>query len=312
MNSKLKHKMKTEAQEILKKAEYDVSEEINLYPKVFDYVAKKDDVRILLKTLLDINNIRKSLAQRLVEMSRLLLATPFLIGKKNKGTEMEQGVIYERHGIKSMAPKTLRDILIEGVPPLVYAAPGGRYANINSKKLREERKKNNLSRGELALRLGVSRSTIRKYEDGKDISVEKAVKLEEILDAPLFESLDLSYSEQNEFNKTKREINNPILLLLSSIGFDVSPTKKAPFKALSEAETNKFLTGIEEYNKRLKKKATVISNVSGVVDYKSFMVIKEKEKSNKSKIKDTPLLTEEEVERRDCLDEILTLIKERA
>lgn len=311
MSSSIKEKIKTQTRETLKEANYDVSEEVRLYPKTFDYVAKKDDLKLLLKTLVDINNLRKALARRLIDVSSLLLSTPFLIGKKNHGAEMEKGVIYERHGIKSMTPQTLRNILVEEVPPLVYAAPGGKFANLNGEKLKKERVSQGYSRGELASKIGVSRSTIRKYEEGKNVSIDKAIKLEETLNAPLFESINLSYAKKKQ-DYVGHKINDPILSLLSSIGFDVSPTERAPFKALSEAEAQKFLTGIENYNKRLRKKAVLISSVSGVVDYKSFMVIREKEESKKSRIKNTPLLTEEELCEEDSLDDVLTLIKERA
>lgn len=311
MSTKPKRDLKEETIEILKKAGFDYSDECNIYPKSFDYAAKSKEVRLLLKTLVDINNLSPKIAARLIELSNLLFATPFLIGKKNHGKDMEPNVIYERYGIKSMNPMTLRDLLINEVPPLVYAAPGGKFVNLNSDRLREERLKKRMSRGELASKVGVARSTIRKYEEGKDVSIDVAMNLEEILDAALFESIDLS-SKRIKDDPREREIKDPVLSLLSSLGFNVLPTHRAPFRALSESDRDTFLTGVENYNKRLKKKASLLSSVSGVIDYKSFVVIREEEESRRSKIENTPLLTEEEVCESDSLEELLNLIKERA
>lgn len=211
MSKKPKEDIKTKTREILGKADYDFSEEISLYPKTFDHVAEKDGLKLIIKTLVDINNLRKSLAERLIEISNLLLATPFLVGKRNRGNEMEEGVIYQRQGIKSMTPKTLENILIEGIPPIVYAAPGGKFANLNGEKLKKERREKDYSKGELASKIGVSRSTIRKYEKGRNASIEKAIRLEETLDAPLFESLDLKTIPNKESLIGERKINNPIL-----------------------------------------------------------------------------------------------------
>ncbi len=310
MSTKSQKQIKNRVLNILDEAGFCYSEECNIYPKSFDYAAKRQDVKLLLKTLVDINNLSRELASRIMELSSLLFATPFLVGRKNHGKEMEPGVVYERHGIKSLNPRTLRDVLVHDIPPLVYAAPGGKYVNLNSQKLKEERLKRGISKGELASKIGVSRSTIRKYEEGKDISVDVAMKLEEELDAPLFESVPLSTKRKER--EREEDIQDPILSFLSSLGFDVLPTRKAPFKALTESSTEKFLTGVEAYNKRLKKKAVILSSVSGVIDYRSFMVINEKNKGVKEKIENTPILTRNELTDNDSIEELLSLLNERS
>ncbi len=58
------------------------------------------------------------------------------------------------------------DLFLEGVPPLIYAAPGGLYVNIDADLLADVREERDWSLGRLATELGVSRRTVSKYEDG--------------------------------------------------------------------------------------------------------------------------------------------------
>ncbi|OKY78000.1 MAG: putative transcriptional regulator [Candidatus Methanohalarchaeum thermophilum] len=294
--------------DILKEANFNVSDRCNVYPKSFDRIANKENLTFVLKVLKDINGLKVNVARVLVEISSLLDADPLLVGVKNRGKKMERGVAYERHGIKAITPDTLRDYLIEDIPIIVYAAPGGNFAKLNSNKLKEERLKEDISRGELASRVGVTRSTIRKYEEGADSALYIAIRLEDEVDAALFEGIDLSRSGDPEVS---RNIDDPILSLLSSLGLSILPTERAPFKALSKAKDKRFLTGIENYNKRLKKKAHLISSLSGAIDYKSFIVVKETE-TLKSNIDDTPLISEDEVFDIESRDEFLEVVRERS
>ncbi len=311
----MSRKLNDEVVRILKDGGFSVSKKCNIHPKSFDHVAKRDDLIFVLKVLLDINGLREEIARRLIEISHMLFGTPFIIGEKNRGKPMERGIAYERHGIKSLSPETLRDLVVEGLPPVVYSAPGGNYAKIDSDRLKQKRKEKNLSRGELASKVGVSRGTIRKYEEGSDVNRGIAIKLERELDEPLFKPVDLTYSNKSEADRKKdfgsiEHPSSPSLSLLSSLGVRILPANKAPFSALSRIEKDIFLTGVENYNSRLKKKADIISSVSGTIDYRSFMVVKQKT-CKKCNIEDTPLVSEGELTEIKSEYELVSLIEER-
>ncbi|UOY10149.1 helix-turn-helix domain-containing protein [Methanonatronarchaeum sp. AMET6-2] len=190
----------------------------------------------------------------------------------------------------------------------MYSAPGGNYAKINSSRLREARMERGISRGELASKLGVSRSAIRKYEEGGDVNIDVAMKIEEVFDKPLFETVDINPEEETESNR--EDIENPLLDILSSLGMMVLPTSRAPFNALSRTDKEAYLTGIESYNKRLKKKASIISSVSGTIDYGCFMIVKETKKS-RSNIEDAPIIFEQEINDFDSVEDLLGILEDR-
>ncbi|WGI17837.1 transcriptional regulator [Methanonatronarchaeum sp. AMET-Sl] len=300
--------LKDEVVAILKEGGYKVSDECNVYPKSFDFVAKNGEQIFVLKLLVDINSLREDVAFRLVEISRLFMATPIVVGLKNRGDPMNRGVVYNRYGVKAVSPETLYDYVVEDVPFVVYSAPGGNYAKINSERLRRARVEKGISQGELASKLGVSRSAIRKYEEGGDVNLDVAMRIEEVFDIPLFEKVDISPDEDVEIGLDK--IENPVLGLLSSLGMMVLPTDRAPFNALSRTERQAYLTGIESYNERLKKKASIISSVSGTIDYGCFMVVKETKK-DRSNIEDAPIVFEQEISDFESVEDLLGLIDDR-
>ena len=90
-----------------------------------------------------------------------------------------------------MSYTTLHDYLVEGVPSLIYAAPGGLYVNIDGDTLKTLRTQRNVSLGTLANVAGVSRKAIRMYEAGMGAKVEIAVKLEKFFDEPLVRPADM-------------------------------------------------------------------------------------------------------------------------
>ena len=81
--------------------------------------------------------------------------------------------------------------MVEGIPPLIYASPGGLYVAINGDALRDLREKRSMSLGDPRHLLGVSRRTISKYESGMGTTLEVAQKIEEIFDSGLVQSIDL-------------------------------------------------------------------------------------------------------------------------
>ncbi|OUJ18224.1 putative transcriptional regulator [Methanonatronarchaeum thermophilum] len=300
--------LKDEVVAILLEGGYKVSDECTVYPKSFDYVAKKGERILVLKVLVDINSLRDDVAFRLSEISRLFMATPLVVGVKNRGEPMNRGVVYNRYGVRAVTPETLYDHVVEEIPFVVYSAPGGNYAKLNSERLRQARVEKGISRGELASKLGVSRSAIRKYEEGGDVNLDVAMEIEEVFDIPLFETVDISPDDDVEVGRDK--IENPVLDLLSSLGLRVLPTDRAPFNALSRTERQAYLTGIEAYNERLKKKASIISSVSGTIDYGCFMVVKESKK-DRSNIEDAPIVFEQEISDFDSVEDLLGLLDDR-
>jgi len=230
---------------------------------------------------------------------------------------LADGVTYFRYGIPSINPGTLRDCFIEGVPPLVHAAPGGLYIKIDSERLKSIRTARNISLGELATELGVSRRTVSRYEgEGMDASIDVVLRLEEILDAELVCPIKiLSTRTGRTKHASAPELSeqlepNEVSLLLTPLGFLVFPAKQAPFSAISnDSEDNTMLTGFSTYNRTMVRNARLMSSISSVAGTKSVYIVNGE--CRHTQIDGTVLIEEGEFKRIDDLDDVMRLIQER-
>lgn len=209
------------------------------------------------------------------------------------------------------------DLFIEGVPPLIYAAPGGLYVNIDGDLLSEARSSEEMSLGKLANELGVSRRTVSKYEDGMNASVEVAAELEDIFDQPLaspVEVLEGAEDVRNDVDDPEELDADPddarIVTVLTRVGFEVHPTLRAPFKAVSEDESRerKMLTGHSEFTRTAEKRARIMSSVGRVTETRSVYVV---DQAGKESVDGTAIIEREEFELIDDPEELEDLIRDR-
>mgnify|MGYP000085475307 CR=1 FL=1 len=302
---------------MLSDAGFLVSERCAIRPKSFDVAARRGKDVLLVKIL---GNIDSFDAQTGAEMRRLgtyLGATPLVIGLRTRDEELKPGVTYFRHGVPVLSPDTAMDLFVEEVPPLIYAAPGGLYVNIDSEVLEDAREDRDWSLGRLANELGVSRRTVSKYEDGMDASVEVATQLEELFEAPLTSPVEVldGAEEVREDEPTPEDPavdpeDEPIVAVLTRVGFDVHPTDRAPFKTVSEDENREgdMLTGHSELTKTAEKRARIMSSVGRVTRTRSVYVV---DSASRDAVEGTALIEEAEMEEIDAADELRDLILER-
>src|SRR6056297_463657 len=176
---------------MLSDAGFVVSDRCSIRPKSFDVAARRGDDLLLVKILGNIDAFNRATGHEMQRLGTYLHATPLVIGLRSRDEDLKPDVVYFRHGVPVFSPDTAYNLFIEGVPPLIYAAPGGLYVNIDGDLLADERKQRDWSLGRLASELGVSRRTVSKYEDGMNASVEVAMALEELFDAPLTAPVDV-------------------------------------------------------------------------------------------------------------------------
>lgn len=244
-------------------------------------------------------------------------ATPLVIGLRTRDEELEPGVVYFRHGVPVLSPDTATDLFVEEVPPLIYAAPGGLYVSIDGNILADAREDREWSLGQLANELGVSRRTVSKYEDGMNASVEIAVQLEEMFDAPLTNPVDVF--DPDEVHEDESTPEDPevgpdderLVAVLTRVGFDVHPTLRSPFNAVSEdeREETKMLTGHSAFNRTAEKRARIMSSVGHVTRTTSIYVVDE---TKRESVDGTALIRREEIEEIDDSDSLKDLVRERA
>ncbi len=303
---------------MLEDAGFLVSERCAIRPKSFDVAARRGEDVLLVKIL---GNIDAFDARTGAEMRRLgtyLNATPIVIGLRTRDEELDPGVVYFRNGVPVFSPDTAMDLFVEEVPPLIYAAPGGLYVNIDSEVLQDVRQSRDWSLGRLAKELGVSRRTVSKYEDGMDASVEVAAELEDLFDAPLTSPVTVLEDGGESVRDTEdppdgpdvAEEDEPIVTVLTRVGYEVHPTDRAPFKTVSEdeGEQEQMLTGHSEFTKTAEKRAKIMSSVGRVTRTQSVYVV---DRARREAVDGTAIIEKAEMENIEDRSELRNLIVDR-
>src|SRR6058998_449390 len=257
----------------------------------FDFVARRDDTLVIVKVLQNVDALNKETAHELLEVARILEASPLVVG--------------ERSGTGS---------LDDGVPPFLYSAPGGLYVRLDADALRRLREERQVSLGTLADIAGVTRRTIQMYLEGMSATMEVAMRLEEFLNESLVMPVDpfalLADPAAREERLPQIEgFEREMFERLERLGYRVLRTVRSPFDALSKAEETTFLTGVGEADRALERKAEVVSNLSRVVEKDSVMFV-ERARVRMS-IRGVPVIAREELRRAKDRDDVEEMISER-
>ena len=301
---------------MLEDAGFVVSERCAVRPKSFDVAARRGEETLLVKILSNIDAFDARTGGEMRRLGGFMGATPLVIGLRTRDQELDPGVAYFRHGVPVFSPDTALDLFVEGVPPLIYAAPGGLYVNIDSEVLADAREQRGWSLGQLAQELGVSRRTVSKYEDGMDASVEVASELEEMFDAPLTAPVDVFEEESVRDTDEPPDAPEPdpaderVVAVLTRVGYDVHTTDRAPFETVSDdGEAEQVLTGHSEFNRTAEKRARIMSSVGRVTRTRSVYIV---EKAPRESVGGTALIEQGEMEDVEERDDFRDLITERA
>jgi putative transcriptional regulator len=304
--------------ETLTNAGFYVSDLCSMRPIGFDLVARRDNSLLIIKVLTNIDAMSESVAHELRTLSILLKGCPLLVGEHSGTGKLEEDVLYDRFGIQAITSETLKAHLLEGMPLQVYAAPGGLYVNLDREKIIRIRQEQNLSLGSFARSLKVSRRTVQMYEDGMNASIEVALRIEDLLGTNVTIPIDiLRYKQSEKRIKTGsvetqgfREFQREIFSILEHVGYKVVPLERCPFEAVSKDKKKILLTCVDRYDKKLLKKAKVVSSISNITE-KHAVLITDKNVVHKTNIEGTPLLVKKELKKARDPEEILDLIIER-
>lgn len=305
----------SEVKSILEDAGFNVSEECNFKDVGFDLVARREKYLLVIKILTNIDAFTDKVARDLSSLAHLLKASLILIGERDGSAKLEDDVVYFRNGIPTITPNTLRNYLTHDLPVQVYAAPGGFYVKIDGKKFKEERERKNLSRGDLARLLHVSRRAIKMYEEGMDARVEIAALIEQILGLNVIKEFDLL--QPVRVAKVDCDIRNiewlynfqkEILSMVERLGYRVIPTRRCLFDAISKKRGDMILTSVREYNFSLKKRAKAMRSISEVTGKHAVIFVDKEERKN---IEGTPIISRRELINIRDPEDMLDIIIER-
>jgi len=304
----------------LSNAGYYVSDTYFIRSIGFDLVARRDNSLLIIKVLTNINSFPEEVATELKTLAQHLGGRPLLIGLRTGAGVLETGVVYDRFGIQAINPETLYGHLIEGIPLKVYAAPGGFYANIDTEKLMDIRKQRNFSRGNFARHIHVSRRMIRMYEEGMNARIDIASRIEDVLDEQIIQPIDLtsgiSKDQLNQKNKKQpltingiHPLQKEIFTLLNNLGYTIIPMGRCPFEAVSKEREKIILTCVQNYDKKMKDKAKVITTISNITEKQAVFFTDKK--GTKEHVEGTPLIIRAELKKITDPEDIIELIIKR-
>ena len=303
----------TRVRETLATCGFYVSEPHHLRSVSFDVIARRDSQLLIFKILSNIDSLSQDDSDDLRVLATTLGGSPIIIGAHSSAAGVADGILYSRFGLPILSEGSFKELMLEGVPPLVYAAPGGLYVKVDGATLREVREEKGISLGTLAEAAGVSRKAIQMYEAGMGTMVEIAARIEEFLDQPVVLPLDpfrftAEMAERMRTLEVMDEDNKEIFDMLREIGYLVLPTRKCPFDAFAREE-ELLLTGIGADQKLVERKARVVGNLSRVTEKKSVIIIRQE--SRVKAIEGTPLVSEDELRRTDHSEDLMELISKR-
>jgi putative transcriptional regulator len=304
---------------MLEDAGFAVSDRCAIRPRSFDLVARRGEELLLVKVLRNVDAFDAETGEEMRRIGAWLDAASLVIGLRTRDEPLKPEVVYLRHGVPVLSPDTALDLFLEGVPPLIYAAPGGLYVSIDSDVLADEREERGWSLGRLANELGVSRRTVSKYEDGMDASIEVAAQLEELFGDGLTSAVDVmdGAEEIRDAEPTPEAPeadpdDQPMVAVMHRAGYRVHPTIRAPFKAVNEdgdADEDIVLTGHSEFTQSAEKRARIMASVGEVAETRSVYFV---DSANRDSVGATALIEREEAEDIEDADRLEELIRERS
>lgn len=313
MSLKNKNNVLNELIQLLISEGFETSE---IYEKsCFDVFARRKLLLLLFKVLVNIDSIDETHVQEIKKIFSVFLASPLIVGLKSRNSPLLEDVVYERYGIPAIGVETLKNMIVHDEHPELLADRGGYYVQINGDVLKEYREEYSLSLKNLADLANVSRETIYKYENNSvRANPETVIILEEILNMKITLNIDLfKFKDLNDGFETDTTLNNNETINLANLGFDIIPTKKTPFDALSKLKNPEclFITSFEENRipRTLHKIALGLKDLSIVTKSESFFII------NNEKFKDNldgiPVVNSWEIEEAEDSLEFLKIVKER-
>ncbi|WP_010916549.1 transcriptional regulator [Thermoplasma volcanium] len=278
----------------------------------FDIVARRDVERYILKVLYNIDTLKQSTAYQLIKLAKLLRATAAIIGERTGNGQLEDGVVYYRHGVPISSVNTFESYL-NGERPYIYSGPGGFYVRINGELLRERRNELNLSIGNISSYLGVSRRSVSLYENGSAATIDIFIRLRNILKADIVDHIDLFRINSTEINfeeKISDEYIARIIWLLQKYGLDTRPIFKVPFDIVAKDSDEISLIAALIGDAPEPERVRILKKISDVFEDDAFLV--SKSNTYRESIGGCAVLTISDLESIEDKDALIGKIEKRA
>ncbi len=280
----------------------------------FDLIARRDQLRFIIKVLQNIDTLRGANAAEMIRISKLTEAAPVVVGEKAGGGPLERGVVYYRHRVPILSPESFYDY-VEGELPFISSGPGGYYASIDGRRLHQRREELGFSIGYLSNKIGTSRRSISLYESGSAVTIDIFLKLEKVLGEELEKSINLQEVARllempQEDGNTENEFLREVLELMIRQGLDFHPVRKSPFDAIMREALEEFsLIGLLETMGQKMGRITAMMNISEIFENNAFII--SRLKTEKEHLGGCPVINLSELRKINERDKLQILIEKR-
>lgn len=300
----------------LDEAGFSLSSQCDVRPSCFDLVARKGEQLLMVKVLSNIDALTKEDADALQLVAHFFNATPLIVGHKTRKGKLDSGVVYKRHGVSTIAPRSFQSIIVEKRMPREFAQRGGRLVAINGAKLREARLEQQMSTGDLADCIQVSARAVLAYEkDEMDVSIDIAERLEKVLETDLMIPIDL-FQEQAEIPTMQHGTPTDALEVrvnefFARLGMKVLWTDRAPFHVAAKDDDAPLISGVGSIKSwSLKKRIEILKSVSKVTEADAVIIVEEGQ--SEENVVDLPVIRQIELDDIDKPRELKKIIDERS
>lgn len=270
----------------------------------------------MVKVLSNIDALTKEDADALQLVAHFFNATPLIVGHKTRKGNLDSGVVYKRHGVSSIAPRSFHSMIIEERMPREFAQRGGRLVAIDGEKLREARLEQQMTTGNLAECIQVSTRAILAYEkDEMDVNIDIAQRLEKVLETDLMIPIDL-LQERAEIPTMQQGTPTDVLEVrvnefFARLGMKVLWTDRAPFHVAAKEKDAPLISGVGSIKSwKLKKRIEILKSVSKVTEADAVIIVEEGQ--SEENVVDLPVIRQLELDDIDKPRELKKIIEERS
>lgn len=244
-----------------------------------DIVARRSNEKYIMKVSFKIDCVSSKELAELAALSKIFDTAGIVVSKKTRKKELKDYVVYERYNVPAMTPETLRELVDSG-EVYVYAGRGGYYVKINGKKLRKKREEKEMSLGDLAQLLGVSRKAVYEYERKRmNLSFSTALRLIEIFGEDILLPVNIRDHDIRERGKELQKLKTKfkeIVSQLKKLGFLTAVTERTPIDiAARRNDKGKFAITLKETGRsqrELEAKLEAAEIVSRTLNIRSLII----------------------------------------
>jgi len=214
------------------------------------FLLREDKKTIHLKIAVDSRDIDYYEQKDLFGVATVLKSRPLAVSEYEDKIELEDDVVYERNKLPVVNVKTLDSLLSCSKNLFIIGKKKDFYVRIDGEKLRKARLERNISLGELADILKVSRKSVYEYERGSyNVNLDVAEKLIDVLSEDVLKPYNI-YEEEitidmNLVNKPDNAVEEKVMRILEGFTDTQYHVKKAFVDIVAKKDDKKIFIAVE-------------------------------------------------------------------